>query len=113
MMKATNKGDSIMAFKVPEIGEWYMGRQLGQQFKVVAFDDHERTIEIQYVDGELSEVDIQGWRQISVQAATAPEDWSASCEVSREDNSIDEFSGDNRNNPLTTIEPELFEGSDP
>ena len=74
-----------MAFKIPEIGEWYIDQQLGQLFEVIAFDDHEHSIEIQYVDGELSEVDIEGWRQMSVKTAAAPEDWSASYEVSRED----------------------------
>lgn len=102
-----------MAFRVPEIGEWYVDRQLGQPFEVVAFDDHERTIEIQYVDGEVSEVDIEGWRQMSVQSAAAPEDWSASYEVSREDNPSEEIAGNNPNDPLATIESELFEGSDP
>ncbi len=102
-----------MAFKVPEMGEWYVDRELGQTFEVIAFDDHERTIEIQYVDGEVSEVDIEGWRQMSVQSAAAPEDWSASYEVSREDNPISEIAGENENDPLTTIESELFEGSDP
>ena len=101
-----------MAFRAPEIGGWYIDLQLNQHFEVVAFDDHERTIEIQYVDGELSEVDMEGWRQMSVETAAAPEDWSASYEVSREDGPFEEMSN-SMNDPLATLESELFEGSDP
>ncbi|MBT5331633.1 MAG: hypothetical protein HOL48_07625 [Porticoccaceae bacterium] len=101
-----------MAFRAPEIGGWYIDLQLNQHFEVVAFDDHERTIEIQYVDGELSEVDMEGWRQMSVESAAAPEDWSASYEVSREDGPFEEMSN-SMNDPLATLESELFEGSDP
>jgi hypothetical protein len=103
-----------MAFKAPEIGSWYIDLQLNQYFEVVAFDDHARTIEIQYVDGEVSEIDMEAWRQLPVEAAAAPEDWAASYEVSREDNPF-EGEGFNANepNPLATIESDLFEGSDP
>ena len=101
-----------MAFRAPEIGGWYIDLQLNQHFEVVAFDDHERTIEIQYVDGELSEVDMEGWRQMSVEPAAPPEDWTASYEVSREDGPFEEV-GSSMNDPLATLESDLFEGSDP
>lgn len=101
-----------MAFRAPEIGEWYIDQQLNQHFEVVAFDDHERTIEIQYVDGELSEIDMEGWRQMSVEPAAAPEDWSASYELSREDGPFEEVGG-SMSDPLATLESDLFEGSDP
>lgn len=91
-----------MAFRAPEIGGWYIDLQLNQHFEVVAFDDHERTIEIQYVDGELSEVDMEGWRQMSVESAAAPEDWSASYEVSREDGPFEEMSN-SMNDPLLRL----------
>ena len=101
-----------MAFRAPEIGEWYIDLQLNLHFEVVAFDDHERTIEIQYVDGEVSEIDLEAWRQMSVESAAAPEDWSASYEVSREDSPFEDI-GNSANDPLATIESDLFEGSDP
>ena len=102
-----------MAFKVPRIGEWFLDRELGQTFEVIAFDDQGGFIEIQYLGGEISEVDIEGWRQMSVQGAAPPEDWSASYELSREDNPLEDVSGDNLIDPLNSIESDLFEGSDP
>lgn len=103
-----------MAFRTPEIGAWYIDLQLNQHFEVVALDDNERTVEIQYVDGELSELDLETWRQMSVETAAAPEDWSASYEVSREDNPFEEEKFDVlKGDPLATIESEIFEGSDP
>ena len=102
-----------MAFRVPEIGEWYVDLQLNQHFEVVAFDDHARTIEIQYVDGEVSELDFDSWRQLSVEPAAPPEDWAASYEVSREDNPFEDYwaEGDALD-PIATLESEMFEGSE-
>ena len=102
-----------MAFRIPVIGEWYIDPQQNQHFEVVALDDHSRTIEIQYVDGELSEMDFDSWRQMAPEAGAAPEDWTASYEVPREDNPFEDFNSDASSiDPLGSIESELFEGSE-
>lgn len=101
-----------MAFRAPEIGEWYIDLHLNQHFEVVAFDDNDHTIEIQYVDGEVSEIDAEAWRQMSIEPAAAPEDWTASYEVSREDGPFEDTIN-SMNDPLAILESDIFEGSDP
>ncbi len=67
----------------PYIGDWY--RASGELFEVVALDDDDGTIEIQYFDGTVEEMDVEDWKaqwdEGVLEAAEAPEDWSGSVDV--------------------------------
>jgi len=58
-------------------------------FEVVALDDDDGTIELQYFDGTVEEMDIEDWEAQwedgTLEAAEAPEDWSGSVDVESED----------------------------
>ncbi len=58
----------------PKVGEWYIDLETQKEFEVVAIDSG--TIEIQYYDGDLTEVDLENWKEMLLQSAPAPEDWS-------------------------------------
>ncbi|HEC19275.1 MAG TPA: hypothetical protein ENI97_08015 [Gammaproteobacteria bacterium] len=60
----------------PAVGNWYQGADQ-QQFEVVALDEDEGVIEIQYFDGELDEVEFDVWSQMGVEAIAPPEEWGA------------------------------------
>ena len=49
-----------MATPQPGIGDWYRLND-GALFEVVALDDDDGTIEIQYFDGTVEEMDIEDW----------------------------------------------------
>jgi hypothetical protein len=72
----------------PTIGEWYRGAT-NQLFEVVAIDDEDQTIEIQYFDGTVEEMDFESWSDLLkddlIATANAPEDWSGSLDVEPED----------------------------
>lgn len=57
------------------VGEWYQSDS-GERFEVVAMDDEEATIEIQYFNGDVEELDQDSWSAIGLQRIPAPEDWS-------------------------------------
>ena len=101
-----------MAAKAPLIGEWYADQDTQQLFEIVAFDDQGLTVEVQFVDGEVSEFDIGTWHSLNLELAAPPEDWSASYEVSREDIDFNELSNDYLADPLATLEPESLLGYD-
>jgi hypothetical protein len=65
----------------PDIGEWYRIRG-GDQFEVVAIDEDDGTIEVQYFDGTVEELDISDWEAQhangEIEEVDASEDWSAS-----------------------------------
>ncbi|AQQ67540.1 hypothetical protein Mag101_07720 [Microbulbifer agarilyticus] len=67
-----------MARIAPEIGSWFENFDTGDLFEVVAVDHPSRTIEIQYLDGSIDEIEFQNWPSLPVIGAAAPEDANAS-----------------------------------
>jgi hypothetical protein len=74
------------AIPVPEpaIGRWYR-RANGQLFEVVAVDEADATIELQFFDGTIDEVDQDTWSRLLIERVAAPEDWSGSVDMDPED----------------------------
>ena len=72
----------------PVIGGWYR-RTNGSLFEIVAFDEQAKTIELQFFDGTIDEVDMDTWPTLLVEKVGAPEDWSGSVDMDPED-----FTGD-------------------
>ena len=77
-----------MATPQPGIGDWYRLNG-GALFEVVALDDDDGTVEIQYFDGTLEEMDIEDWdaqwEDGALETAEAPEDWTSSVDVESSD----------------------------
>jgi hypothetical protein len=72
----------------PTIGNWYR-IQGGESFEVVAYDHDDGTIELQYFDGTVEEMDIEDWHAEKESGALeeieAPEDWTGSVDVDPEE----------------------------
>jgi len=77
-----------MVVVAPVIGDWYQkpGRQL---FEVVAVDEADSTIEIQFFDGSVAEVELEAWNDSRYVSAVAPEDYSGSLDIEREDYGVE------------------------
>jgi hypothetical protein len=82
------KGEVFMTTPQPGVGEWYR-LQGGESFEIVAIDEDDGTIDIQYFDGTLEEMDLEDWEAQcadgALEAAEAPEDWSGSVDIERGD----------------------------
>jgi hypothetical protein len=78
-----------MAVAYPVIGHWYR-RSNGSLFEVVAVDEKDATVDLQYFDGTIDEIDMDRWAQLLIESVDAPEDWSGSVDMDPED-----FTGDN------------------
>jgi len=99
----------------PGIGEWYRLNG-GQLFEVVAVDDDDGTIELQYFDGTVEEMDVEDWEaqwdEGTLEAAEAPEDWTGSVDVESGDgdNRGAETSGEDRDLRMSSLDGiDLFE----
>jgi hypothetical protein len=72
----------------PNVGHWYRG-VTNELFEVVAIDHQDETIEIQYFDGTVTEMDFDTWNEHLfdrlLDAADAPEDWSGAIDVESAD----------------------------
>ncbi len=61
------------------IGAWYQ-ESGGKSFEVVAVDADTATIEVQYFEGEVEELEFETWAEIQLLAIAAPEDWTGAFE---------------------------------
>lgn len=86
---------------LPGIGDWFRSES-GETFEVVALDEAEGTLEIQYFDGAVEEIDMDTWYEESFAAVEPPEDWSGSMDIQPEDYGVDLESNAHleHNNPL-------------
>jgi hypothetical protein len=95
----------------PNIGDWYR-KPGGALFEVVAYDEDDGTIEIQYFDGTIEELEREDWnaqwKAGTLEAGEAPEDWSGAVDVDSPEEDAGSDSGfgerDLRANTLEGIE---------
>lgn len=73
-----------MAVTSPVIGHWYR-RSNGSLFEVVAVDEDDATVDLQYFDGTIDEVDLERWPRMLIEVVGAPDDWSGSVDMDPED----------------------------
>lgn len=66
-----------MARIAPEIGSWFENFDTGDLFEVVAVDYQAHSIEIQYLDGTVGEIEFDSWPKLPVIGAAPPEDANA------------------------------------
>jgi hypothetical protein len=92
----------------PEVGHWYRNVDEHYDFEVVALDEEAGTIEIQFFDGELQELDEDDWVSIDLISIEEPGDWSGAYEQNREDLDLSETGArpENWSGIFTDIEPE-------
>lgn len=62
--------------QAPIIDQWYRHLDKGRQFQVTAVDEAEGTVEVQYFDGDVEELDLDGWHQLELEPIEPPEDWT-------------------------------------
>lgn len=73
-----------MAVAYPVIGKWFR-RPNGTLFEVVALDESQGTIEVQFFDGTIDEVELESWPELLLIEVSAPEDWSGSVDMDPDD----------------------------
>ncbi len=77
-----------MNFIKPIVGQWYRGTT-NELFEVVAIDHEDQTIEVQYFDGSITEMEFDSWNEQlldnDIETADAPEDWTGSIDIDSEE----------------------------
>ena len=68
----------------PRVGDWYR-TITGDNFEIVALDLDDDTLEIQYFDGMIEELDMDTWSELNIVPIEPPEDWSGSLDIERDD----------------------------
>jgi len=84
-----------MHTRTPQIGAWYATAHLPDIFEVVAIDDSQGTIEIQYENGDLDELEFDEWQTGRFLTANPPDDTMGALGVGAEDNWDDDLQLEN------------------
>lgn len=62
-------------YEEPVVGAFYEDREEdGRTFEVIAFDENDGTIEIQYGDGTTDEIDLDDWYGMDLEQLESDED---------------------------------------
>lgn len=61
----------------PYLGQWYKDPATDQAFRIVALDEEGDSIELQYLNGDISGLDFNAWNDGGFDSIEAPEDWAA------------------------------------
>ncbi len=96
----------------PVVGAWYKDLQTHELFEVVDWDTASLTIETQYLDGEVSEYDLDAWREMVLEEVEPPEDWRAAFELD-DDDLLDPdrpLHPEDWDSPINSIEPDAIDG---
>ena len=69
----------------PIVDNWYQHLDKGQRFYVVAINEDEGLVEIQYFDSTLEEIELDAWPALDIEPAEEPENWSGSLDIAEID----------------------------
>jgi hypothetical protein len=73
----------------PVRGQWYQNVEEEEQFRVLTVDEDSELVEIEYLDGDIEELDIEAWHEMDLERIEQPEGWSESDDDDDEDDDDD------------------------
>lgn len=60
----------------PVVGQWYENIDENESFRVLSVDEDAELIEIEYLDGDIEEIDVDTWAEFDLDKIEQPEGWS-------------------------------------
>jgi uncharacterized protein DUF6763 len=78
----------------PTVGQWYEDLENDETFQVLRVDEDREIVEIQHLDGDIEELDVDGWAELDLELSEEPEGWSGSRAEKEEDDDEDEDEDD-------------------
>jgi hypothetical protein len=60
----------------PTPGQWYENVEEEESFRVLSVDEDSELIEIEYLDGDIEEIDVEAWHEMDLEMTEEPEGWS-------------------------------------
>jgi hypothetical protein len=69
----------------PVPGKWYENLEDEDTFRVLSVDEDTELVEIEYLDGEIEELDLDTWHEMDLEVTEEPEGWSDEADEDEED----------------------------
>jgi hypothetical protein len=59
----------------PVKGQWYENADEDETFRVVSVDEDAELVEIEYLEGDIEEIDLDAWHEMDLERIAEPEGW--------------------------------------
>jgi hypothetical protein len=73
----------------PVVGQWYENLEESDSFRVLSVDADAELVEIEYLDGDIEEIDLDTWAELDLDEIEQPEGWSGE-DIDDDDDEVDE-----------------------
>jgi len=74
----------------PVAGQWYENVEEEESFRVLSVDEDSEIVEIEYLDGDIEEIDLETWHEMDLEKTDEPEGWSDTDEDEDDEDDWDE-----------------------
>jgi len=78
----------------PVKGQWYENVEEDETFRVLSVDEDAELVEIEYLDGDIEELDIDAWHEMDLERIAEPEGWAGGDEDDDEEEEEEEEEDD-------------------
>jgi len=78
----------------PVKGQWYENVEEDETFRVLSVDEDAELVEIEYLDGDIEELDLDAWHEMDLERIQEPEGWAAANEEEDEEEEEEELDED-------------------
>jgi segregation and condensation protein B len=96
----------------PVKGQWYENVEDEETFRVLSVDEDAEIVEIEYLDGDIEELDLEEWHEFDLELIEEPEGWSDEDEDEDEDDDWDEEDDEDEDDDWDEDEDEDLEDDD-
>ena len=74
----------------PAVGQWYENIDENESFRVLSVDEDAELVELEYLDGDIEEIDLETWHELDLDKIDEPEGWAGSAEDEDEEEEEEE-----------------------
>jgi hypothetical protein len=74
----------------PVVGQWYQNAEEEETFRVLTVDEDAELVEIEYLDGDIEELDLEEWHELDLELTQEPEGWSEDDDEDEDDDDWEE-----------------------
>jgi len=78
----------------PVKGQWYENLEEEDSFRVLSVDEDAELVEIEYLDGDIEEMDLDAWHEMDLERIEEPEGWAGGDDEEEEEEEEDDLDDD-------------------
>jgi hypothetical protein len=78
----------------PVPGKWFENKEEDETVRVLSVDEDDELVEIEYLDGEIEELDLDTWHELDLEPTEEPEGWSDEADEDDDEEDDEDFDDD-------------------